>query len=123
MFLKLLCEISSIITSNFSGNSYNHNILFSSLFPAEMSLRVQAAEVEATYPEPEDAHALKIAELEATTSTVREGVDHLTAQLQALEVQRTAVKEHLQQLADKEKDLEKLIDTVEPRIRCAFDCI
>jgi len=88
-----------------------------------MSLRVQAAEVEATYPEPEDAHALKIEGLEATTSTAREGVDHLTEQLQELEVQRTAVKEHLQQLADKEKELEKLIDTVEPRIRYAIDSI
>ena len=82
-----------------------------------MSIRVQAAEVEATYPEPEDAHQLKIAELEATSSTAREGVDHLTAQLQELETQRTAVKEHLQQLADKEKELERLVDTVEPRIR------
>lgn len=85
-----------------------------------MSFRVQLAEVEATYPEPEDAHALKIEEIEATTLTVREGVDHLTAQLQELEVQRTAVKEHLHQLVDKEKELEKLIDTVEPRIRYVF---
>jgi hypothetical protein len=85
-----------------------------------MSTRVQAAEIEATYPEPEDAHALKIAELEATTATAREGVDHLTAQLQDLETQRTAVKEHLQQLSDKEKELEKLIYTVEPRIRYAL---
>jgi peptidoglycan hydrolase CwlO-like protein len=82
-----------------------------------MSTRVQAAEVEATYPEPEDAHQIKIAELKATTATARDGVDHLTAQLQELEVQRTAVKEQLQQLLEKEKELEKLIDTVEPRIR------
>ena len=77
--------------------------------PAELSDQVNEAEVKATYPEPEDAHPSRVADLQ--------GVEHLTAQLQELEAQRAAVKEGLQQLVQKEKELEELIDQVEPKIR------
>ena len=85
--------------------------------PAELSDQVNEAEVKATYPEPEDAHPSRVADLEGSTSAARQGVEHLTAQLQELEAQRAAVKEGLQQLVQKEKELEELIDQVEPKIR------
>lgn len=87
------------------------------LFTAELTDQVQAAETKATYPEPEDAHPRRVDKLEGATTAAREGVESLTTQLQDLEAQRTVVKAGIQQLVLKEKELEELIEQVEPKIR------
>lgn len=87
------------------------------LATAELTQRAEATHQEATYPEPEDAHPRKVAELEQATSSAREGVDHLNAQLAELEQQRNAVRESMSHLVEKEKELINLVELLEPANR------
>ena len=74
-------------------------------------------QLDATYPHPEQEHQQKVSELENATASAREGVEQLTAQLQELDRQRGEVKTGLDNLVEREKEVEKLIAQVEPRIR------
>jgi kinetochore protein Spc24 len=78
---------------------------------------VEEVEAEATYPAPEDAHAQRAGELEGAAASAREGVEALTATLAELEAQRATVREALTRLADRERELERVVGAVEPRTR------
>lgn len=85
--------------------------------PAELSQDVDVAEARATYPNPPEAHEQRVQQLTEATTTARNGIENLNAQLCELEDARAEVKAQLAALQEKERHLEKLVDQVEPSIR------
>lgn len=83
----------------------------------EFTRRVEEAETSARYPESEEAHAAKVAQLQNRAASARDGVERLTQQLQELQTQRECVKAKLDELQSKQQALQRILDTEVPYVR------
>lgn len=78
---------------------------------------MKEVEGRAVYPEEEDAHAARVAELASASGAAKENVAALNCELQALQAQREALKGTAVELMQKSTHIEEMVNSAEPRTR------
>ncbi|KAK9829018.1 hypothetical protein WJX72_003437 [[Myrmecia] bisecta] len=79
--------------------------------------RVHQTALEATPPEPEGAHAQRVARLERLAAEAKENIDELNMQSRDLQAQREGLKVRSKALRNKSDRIEEIVTESEPRTR------